>query len=54
MAGAISGAFLGHGAIPPKWLDAVREEGYTVCKVAGMADRLFEKFGTESPDDSPL
>jgi poly(ADP-ribose) glycohydrolase ARH3 len=44
MAGAISGAFLGKGAIPPQWLHAIREEQYTAEDIEGLADRLFAKY----------
>jgi poly(ADP-ribose) glycohydrolase ARH3 len=45
MAGAIAGAFLGEQAIPPRWLNAVREERYTVAYIRELADRLFAKYG---------
>jgi poly(ADP-ribose) glycohydrolase ARH3 len=41
MAGAISGAFLGRGAIPTRWLDAVREDEYTPEVIASLASRLL-------------
>jgi poly(ADP-ribose) glycohydrolase ARH3 len=43
MAGAISGAFLGKEAIPPHWLEAIREEKYTSAVIEGLADDLFDK-----------
>ena len=46
MAGAISGAFHGHRAIPSKWLELVREEKYGASKVAAIADQLFERFAS--------
>jgi poly(ADP-ribose) glycohydrolase ARH3 len=45
MAGAIAGAFLGEQVIPPSWLNAVREERYSVAYIRDLADRLFKKFG---------
>ena len=45
MAGGIAGALLGEQAIPPSWLNAVREERYTVAYIRELADRLFAKFG---------
>ena len=47
MAGAISGAFLGKGAIPARWLDAIREQTYGVNAIEALADRLWAKFGVE-------
>jgi poly(ADP-ribose) glycohydrolase ARH3 len=41
MAGAISGAFLGHDAIPPEWLDGIREPVHDAAAIADVADRLF-------------
>lgn len=46
MAGAISGAFLGKGAIPPRWLEAIREEQYTAVFFESLADRLFAKYSS--------
>jgi len=43
MAGAISGAFLGRGAIPQNWIDAIREDDYTPSKIAALADGLHQK-----------
>jgi poly(ADP-ribose) glycohydrolase ARH3 len=45
MAGAIAAAFLGEQAIPPRWLNAVREERCSVAYIRELADRLFAKFG---------
>jgi poly(ADP-ribose) glycohydrolase ARH3 len=44
MAGAISGALLGSGAIPPRWRDAVREETYSADVIEDLADRLCGKY----------
>jgi poly(ADP-ribose) glycohydrolase ARH3 len=45
MAGAIAGVCLGEQAIPPRWLNAVREERYSVAHIRALADRLFARFG---------
>jgi poly(ADP-ribose) glycohydrolase ARH3 len=45
MAGAISGAFLGEGAIPSHWPAAIREATFNAAAIRQTADRLFEKFG---------
>lgn len=45
MAGAISGAFLGDGAIPSNWKEAIREVDYDAGAIEGVADRLFVKYG---------
>jgi len=44
MAGAISGAFLGDSAIPPRWRAAVREETYPVQVIESLADRLLARY----------
>jgi poly(ADP-ribose) glycohydrolase ARH3 len=44
MAGAISGASLGKDAIPPEWIDAIREETYSAARIEELADRLFKQF----------
>jgi poly(ADP-ribose) glycohydrolase ARH3 len=41
MAGAISGAYLGLGAIPKRWLARVKEDRYTVGQAARLASQLF-------------
>ena len=41
MAGSLSGAYLGVKAIPKRWLARVKEETYTVGKVAQMAKQLW-------------
>jgi ADP-ribosylglycohydrolase len=41
MAGAISGAFLGRQAIPPHWINAIREDTYSPVVIAGLADQLY-------------
>lgn len=46
MAGALSGALLGRQAIPEQWLRAARDERYSTAAIQGVADRLFERFGT--------
>jgi poly(ADP-ribose) glycohydrolase ARH3 len=43
MAGAISGAHLGAGAIPSRWRDGIREERYTPDAIEELADRLLER-----------
>jgi poly(ADP-ribose) glycohydrolase ARH3 len=43
MTGAISGAYLGAGAIPRKWLDRVQEKNYSPQKIRELASKLFEK-----------
>jgi poly(ADP-ribose) glycohydrolase ARH3 len=44
MAGAIAGAFPGIEAIPKPWLNAVREEEYSVGAIEAVADRLLAKY----------
>jgi poly(ADP-ribose) glycohydrolase ARH3 len=45
MAGAISGAFLGAGAIPARWSAAICEQEHSVNAMQSLADRLHEKYG---------
>ena len=45
MAGAISGAFLGDGAIPSHWSNAIREAEYDAGAIKSVADRLLAKYG---------
>jgi poly(ADP-ribose) glycohydrolase ARH3 len=47
MAGALSGAYLGAEAIPTDWLGAIREEKWSAQAIAGLAERLWEKFGRD-------
>jgi poly(ADP-ribose) glycohydrolase ARH3 len=54
MAGAISGAFLGATMIPGTWLEAVREEKYTITAIQRVADRLFEKYGISSSEGTDV
>lgn len=42
MAGALSGARLGLEAIPRRWLGKVREDDYTVGKIAALSRKLWE------------
>jgi poly(ADP-ribose) glycohydrolase ARH3 len=41
MAGALSGAFLGAGAIPRRWAAAIREERYNAAAIQAVADELY-------------
>jgi poly(ADP-ribose) glycohydrolase ARH3 len=43
MAGALSGARLGVGAIPRGWRDAVREETWSAERIEQLADDLLER-----------
>jgi ADP-ribosylglycohydrolase len=47
MAGSISGAFLGSGAIPAQWLAAIHEEVYSPAAIESLADRLVAKYARE-------
>jgi poly(ADP-ribose) glycohydrolase ARH3 len=52
MAGAISGAFIGRNAIPTQWVNAVREERYSVSAIEKLADQLLAKYvgqGSQNP-----
>ena len=44
MAGALSGAFLGGGAIPAGWRNAIREPEYDATRIEDVADRLIETY----------
>jgi poly(ADP-ribose) glycohydrolase ARH3 len=46
MAGGLSGAFLGQPAIPGRWLQAMRDERYTLAVMENVADRLFQRFAS--------
>jgi ADP-ribosylglycohydrolase len=49
MAGALSGAFLGQGAIPLPWRESIRETPYDAPTIADVADRLFDRYGERGP-----
>jgi len=49
MAGALSGAFLGEGSIPPQWREEVRETVHNAVAIADIADRLFVRCGGQGP-----
>lgn len=44
MAGSIAGAYLGEGAIPQQWVDAIREEQYPAESIRHLADLLYRAF----------
>jgi poly(ADP-ribose) glycohydrolase ARH3 len=46
MAGSLAGAYLGETAIPPRWIEAVREEQYPPARIRQLADLLHRSFAT--------
>ena len=45
MAGGISGAFLGEGAIPAAWLDVLEDGANGRTEIAALATRLAGQVG---------